>query len=39
MLDGEEALVDLAEGDVASWLEPEIDTLALASPDPGRGET
>ena len=24
---------------VASWLETEIDTLALASPDPGRGET
>ncbi len=24
---------------VASWLETEIDTVALASPDPGRGET
>ncbi len=24
---------------VASWLETEIDTLALAAPDPGRGET
>ncbi len=24
---------------VASWLETEIDTAALASPDPGRGET
>ena len=24
---------------VASWLESEIDTVALASPDPGRGET
>ena len=24
---------------VASWLETEIDTLALANPDPGRGET
>ena len=24
---------------VASWLESEIDTAALASPDPGRGET
>ena len=26
-------------GAVASWLETEIDTLALATPDPGRGET
>ena len=26
-------------GAVASWLETEIDTAALASPDPGRGET
>ena len=24
---------------VATWLEAEIDTVALASPDPGRGET
>ena len=24
---------------LASWLETEIDTVALASPDPGRGET
>ena len=24
---------------IASWLETEIDTVALASPDPGRGET
>ena len=24
---------------VASWLETEIDTVALAAPDPGRGET
>ena len=24
---------------VSSWLETEIDTVALASPDPGRGET
>ncbi len=24
---------------VASWLEAEIDTVALAAPDPGRGET
>ena len=24
---------------VAAWLETEIDTVALASPDPGRGET